>query len=158
MNDYSDTPVTDVDLVDLDEEFENSEAETEFEPVPDGKYQVRVDRVELTRTKTSGQPMLKWALKIIGPSHAGRLLWRNNVIATKENVKWLKKDLYTAGLELQKLSELPANLDQLLDVTLEITKRTRGEYEDIFLNKRIKTTEEVLAETPAEDDGDDLLW
>ncbi len=159
MSDYPDTQVTDVDLVDLDEEFENSEAETEFEPVPDGNYQVTVDRVELTRTKTSSQPMLKWALKIIGPSHAGRLLWRNNVIATKENVKWLKKDLYTAGLQLQKLSELPANLDRLLDVTLEITKRTRGEYEDIFLNKRIKLAEEALAEnSAAADGGDDIPW
>ena len=159
MTEHDDYPVSDVDLADFDDEFENSEAEAEFEPVPDGKYQVTVDRVELTRTKTSGKPMLKWALKIIGPSHAGRLLWRNNVIATKENIKWLKKDLYSAGLNIQKLSELPANLDQLLDVTLEITKRSRGEYEDIFINKRIKLAEEALAENAAApDDGDDVPW
>ena len=159
MSEYQNNPVSDVDLADFDEEFENTETDAGFESVPDGKYQVTVDRVELTRTKNSGQPMLKWGLKIIGPGHAGRFLWRNNVIATKENIKWLKKDLYNAGLKLQKLSELPANLDQLLDVTLEVTKRSRGEYEDIFINKRIKLAEEVLAENAAAaDDGDDIPW
>ena len=63
--------------------------------------------------------MLRWVLKITGPSNAGRKLWRNNVMATPENRTWLKKDLYACGLRLERLSELPANLDRLLDIRLE---------------------------------------
>jgi hypothetical protein len=111
--------------------------EKEFEPVPDGKYQVNVEKVEITTAKNTGNPMLKWTLRILAPRFNGRLLWRNNVMATKENIKWLKNDLHTCGLDLPRLSDLSSNLDRLLDVKLEITKRTRGDSENIFFNRQI---------------------
>ena len=105
--------------------------------IPDGKYQVNVERVELTRAQTSGIPMLKWTLRILAPTHKGRLLWRNNVIATRENIRWLKADLYTCGLDLENISDLPGHLEKLIGVKLEVTKRTRGENENIYFNRRI---------------------
>jgi len=136
----------DIDLTQFDEDFAEAEVEEpDFEPIPDGKYQVNVERVELTRAQTSGNPMLKWTLRIIAPRFRGRLLWRNNVMATRENIKWLKTDLHTCGLDLEKLSDLPANLEKLIGVKLEVTKRTRGENENVYFNRRI-----VL-----EDGGDD---
>ena len=151
MSDYPKTPVTDVDLAEYDDEYVQHEVnEEQFESIPDGKYQAQVEAVELTRTM-KGDPMLKWTLKVVGPSHAGRKLWRNNVMASPENRSWLKKDLYACGLRLERLSELPANLDRLLDIRLEVTKKTRRgddgkEYESVFINKRLKTAEEALAE------------
>ena len=128
----------DIDLTQFDEDFAEAEVEErDFEPIPDGKYQVNVERVELTRAQTSGNPMLKWTLRIIAPRFRGRLLWRNNVMATRENIKWLKTDLHTCGLSLQKISDLPANLEKLINIKLEVTKRTRGENENVYLNKRI---------------------
>lgn len=126
------------DLSQWDEEYENAPVEEhDFENVPDGKYQVVVDRVELTASKTSDKPMLKWALKIIAPNHVGRLLWRNNMIASADNIKWLKNDLLTCGMKLGKLSELPENIEKLLDVKIEVTVRTRGENQNIYFNKLI---------------------
>jgi len=126
------------DLSQWDDEYENAPVEErDFENVPDGKYQVVVDRVELTTSKTSDKPMLKWALKIVAPSHVGRLLWRNNMIASADNIKWLKNDLHTCGLTIRKLSELPENLEKLLDVKIEVTVRTRGENQNIYFNKLI---------------------
>ena len=143
MNDFKDTPVTDTDLANFDDVFEGSEGdERDFESIPDGKYQVVVDRVELVRT-TKGDPMLKWTLRVLGPTHEGRLLWRNNVMAAPENIAWLKKDLYACDVRLARLSELPANLERLLDIRLEVTKRSKGEYESIYINKRIKTAGEA---------------
>jgi hypothetical protein len=131
-----------IDLAQFDEDFAEAEIkEREFEPVPDGKYQVNVKRVELTRSKTSDTPMLKWTLEIIAPSCQGRILFRNNMIGSPENIKWLKTDLHTCGLDLAKLSDLPANLASLLDVKLEVTKRTRGENENVYFNRRIVTTD-----------------
>ena len=132
---YSAAP-EDIDLTQFDEDYPEMEVEDrEFEPVPDGKYQVSVDKVEITRSKTSGNPMLKWCLKIIAPRFIGRLLWRNNMMVTKDNIRWLKGDLELCGLKLAKLSDLPANLENLLDVMLEVTKRTRGEFENIYFNR-----------------------
>ncbi len=126
------------DLSQWDEEYENAPVEErEFDAIPDGKYQVVVDRVELTASQTSNKPMLKWALKIIAPNHVGRLLWRNNMIASPDNIKWLKNDLNTCGLTLKKLSDLPEQLESLLDRKIEVTVRTRGENQNIYLNKLI---------------------
>jgi len=136
--DYDTTGMTDLDLAQFDDDFAEAPVEErEFEDIPDGKYQVNVDKVELTRAQSSGNPMLKWTLKILGPRFAGRLLWRNSVMASKENLKWLKTDLHTCGLEIEKLSELPSRLGDLLDVKLEVTKRTKGESENIYFNRRI---------------------
>ncbi len=126
------------DLTQWDEDYENAPVEEhDFDNVPDGKYQVVVDKVELTTSKTSDKPMLKWTLKIIAPNHVGRLLWRNNMIASPDNIKWLKNDLNTCGLAIKKLSELPENIEKLLDVRLEVTVRTRGENQNIYFNKLI---------------------
>lgn len=137
---HNDQPLgsEDLDLAQFDDDFAQAEVEDrEFEPIPDGKYQVNVERVELTRAQTSGNPMLKWTLRVIAPQFRGRLLWRNNVMATRENIKWLKTDLHTCGLDLEKLSELPNSLDKLLNVKMEVTKRTRGENENVYFNRRI---------------------
>lgn len=136
--DYDTTGISDLDLAQFDDDFaEASVEEREFDEIPDGKYQVNVEKVELTRAQSSGNPMLKWTLKILGPRLAGRLLWRNSVMASKENLKWLKTDLHTCGLEIEKLSDLPERLGDLLDVKLEVTKRTKGENENIYFNRRI---------------------
>ncbi|MCJ8501397.1 DUF669 domain-containing protein [Desulfatitalea alkaliphila] len=147
-----------MDLAQFDDDFVSADVEEkDFEAVPDGKYQVKVDRVELTRSETSGNPMLKWALKILGPTHKGRLLWRNNVIASKDNVKWLKQDLYTCGLQIDKLSDLPGKLETLLDVGLEVTKRTKNEFENIYFNRRIVLSDEDAAAPSAGHDVDDMI-
>ncbi|MGE4285113.1 MAG: DUF669 domain-containing protein [Phycisphaerae bacterium] len=147
-----------MDLAQFDDDFVTADVEEkDFEAVPDGKYQVKVDRVELTRSETSGNPMLKWALKILGPTHKGRLLWRNNVIASKDNVKWLKQDLYTCGLQMDKLSDLPGKLETLLDVGLEVTKRTKNEFENIYFNRRIVLSDEDAAAPSAGHDVDDMI-
>ena len=132
-----DSGIDNFDLTQFDGNFEEAPVEErEYDDIPDGKYQVNVEKVELTRSQTSGNPMLKWTLKILAPKFAGRLLWRNNVI-TNDNMKWLKTDLHTCGLKLEKLSDLPSRINDLLDVKLEVTKRTRGESESIYLNRRI---------------------
>jgi len=63
------------------------------------------------------------------------------VIASAENLKWLKTDLHTCGLVLGKLSELPSRLSELLDVQLEVTKRSRDGSENVYLNKRLASPE-----------------
>ncbi len=138
--DYYDQPgkTEEIDLARLDDDFEQAVVEErEREDIPDGKYQVNVERVELVRAQTSGNPMLKWTLRIIAPKYHGRLMWRNNVMASRENLKWLKTDLLTCGVSLEKLSELPRALGKLLNVKIEVTRRTRGENVNIYFNRRI---------------------
>ena len=127
-----------IDLAQFVDDFAAAKVEKrEYEPVPDGRYQVVVDSMELTHARSTGNPMLKWTLRILGPQCEGRLLWRNNVLATRDNMSWLKGDLQVCGLELEKLSDLQANLGRLLGIRLEVVVRTRGEHQNVYLKNRI---------------------
>lgn len=141
-----------VDLSQFEEEFVEAPAEREMDNVPDGKYQVCVDKIELANSHKSGTPMLKWQLKIIAPNNIGRMIFRNNILKNGDNIKWLKQDLFTCGLELTKLSDLPNRLQELLDVTLEVTVKTKGEYSNTYINRRLSVNE-----APAASEDVDML-
>ena len=142
-------------LSQFDDTFIKAESERQdtFEDIPDGKYQVTVDRVEMKKSQ-NGNSMLAWGFKIFAPKHIGCFLWKNNILVTKENIQWLKQDLYTCGLHLEKVSELPSRLEDLLDIKLEITKKTKGEFSNIYLNRRMYTEEEL--ENSIQDSGADI--
>jgi hypothetical protein len=123
------------DLSAFDEEYDTVDP-ADNDEVPDGKYQVRVQRVKLDRSQ-KGDPMLKWELVVLSGQHANRHVFKNAVI-TQASLPFVKGDLKTLGMELPRFSELPNHLEKLLDHTLEITKRTKGEYTNVYFNKRIQ--------------------
>jgi hypothetical protein len=128
-----------IDLSQFDDDFRNAQSDDsrgDFETVPDGSYQVRIDNVEL-RKSSRGNPMLTVALRILGPRCANRLLWKN-IAFTQKSMKFAKADLYTCGLKLNSLSELYTRMMDLLDVKLEVTKKTKDDNENIYLNRRIE--------------------
>ncbi len=138
MSDYDDSfePAgSHVDLSDFDDDFSSAESPS-FDEVPDGKYQVTIDSVRLDRSQR-GDPMIKWDLLVIAGPHQGRHIFKNSVI-TPAALPYVKGDLKTVGLQLAKFSDLSARLEDLLDVNLEITKRTRGDYTNVYFNKRIE--------------------
>ena len=124
-----------VDLSSFDDEFATAEAPA-FDEVPDGKYQVRIDSVRLESSQ-KGDPMIKWDLMILSGSHSGRHIFKNSVISAA-SLPFVKGDLKTVGLVLTKFSELAGRLEELLDVTLELTKRTKGDYSNVYFNRRIQ--------------------
>ncbi len=124
-----------VDLTAFDDEFNTAEAPSQDE-VPDGKYQVRIESVRLEHSQ-KGDPMIKWDLIVISGSQAGRHIFKNSVI-TAASLPFVKGDLKTLGLVLTKFSELAGRLEGLLDATLELTKRTKGEYANVYFNRRIQ--------------------
>ncbi|MHB9131166.1 MAG: DUF669 domain-containing protein [Armatimonadota bacterium] len=138
-----------IDLAHLDDEFSQATPaeRQEFEEVPNGRYQAYVDKAYLTRSKANNL-MLKWELVIIAGPYKRRRLFKQNLMVTAENLRWLKADLQTAGLTLTKLSELHDRIGDLLDVVLELNVRNKGTGEDrwmdLYLNKRVEI------EVPAE--------
>lgn len=136
-------PQSDFDLAQYDDDYAAAplEEKQDFEAVPNGKYQVTIEKVEMAsckaESKTPGAPMLKWRLKILGPKCANRILWRNNILSTKENLKWLKADLFACGMVLLKVSDLPGRLGELLDVKLEVTVKANGQNVNVYIDKLI---------------------
>jgi hypothetical protein len=137
MSDYEDyeTNHPSVDLSGFDDDFATAEA-PEYDEVPDGKYQVRIESVRLENSQ-KGDPMIKFDLEVLSGAQAGRHIFKNAVI-TQASIPYVKGDLKTLGLELARFSQLAGRLEELLDVTLEVTKRTRGDYANVYFNRRIR--------------------
>ena len=149
MSEYDEYEPTNqsVDLTTFDDEFETAEA-PEYDEVPDGKYQARIETVRLESSQ-KGDPMIKFELEVLSGSQAGRRIFKNSVI-TQASLPYVKGDLKTLGLELAKFSELGGRLEDLLDVTLEVTKRTRGEYSNVYFNRRIRIAAASGSDAPEE--------
>ena len=112
-----------------------ADAEPANSPIPDGKYTTIVENVDLTES-SNGNPMLKWTLRITSGDFEGRTLWKNAAI-TGSSLKFVKRELATCGLELDAVSKLPEKLGDLLEVNLEVFKRARGEFYDVYFNRRL---------------------
>jgi hypothetical protein len=150
MNDHDEYETTNqsVDLTSFDDEFSTAEA-PEYGEVPDGNYQARIESVRLESSQ-KGVPMIKFDLEVLSGSQAGRRIFKNSVI-TQASIPYVKGDLKTLGIELSKFSELSGRLEELLDVTLEVTKRTRGDYTNVYFNRRIRLAAASNGEVPAGD-------
>lgn len=148
------------DLDDMDEEYEQAEeverGEGDYENIPDGTYQVKVEGVELKKSQ-AGNTYLSWTLRILGPKYANRLLWRNNMMQSSKNLQWLKTDLSVCGVQLPKLSMLPTFLEELLDIYLEVAVKNRDENnQDVYFNKRISGAGSAGPSKKKDDDDDGL--
>lgn len=150
-----------IDLAKYDEGFERAEvkAASEFENVPDGKYQARVDKVEIREVrngKYQGEGMLSWQFVIEGGKYDGRRLFSNNMFVSRELdpdqgfVARLKKTLDAAGLKLTKLSELEGRIGELLDRKLSVTVKNTSKGDKEFCNVYVNSV--AKERQPGEDD------
>jgi len=88
------------------EAYKNTDVSDDtFDELPDGDYIVRVERVELKESK-SGRPMLEWEFVVEEGNFAGRHEWKYNMLDHVDNIQWLKKDLFRAGLDLEDITQL----------------------------------------------------
>lgn len=146
-------------LADLDNEYNDAKA-PDREELPDGSYQVTVDRVELGETKNEPKkPMLKWEFKVIAGDHVGRKLFKNSVMMSGQALAFLKADLTAVGYTgpLSGLQD-PAVRQKLLDVGLEIKKVTKGHDDqgrpnsNIYINRKIDASSPAMAAVKAATD------
>jgi hypothetical protein len=119
-------------LAAFDEEYDQAEA-PDFDDLPDGKYQVRIESVRMAESQKH-DPMIKWDLIVISGQLAGRHIFKNSVI-TAASLPFVKGDLKVLGVQLPKFSDLPNHLEALLDKKLQVTKKTKDEYTNVYFNK-----------------------
>jgi hypothetical protein len=67
---------------------------------------------------------------------AGRMIWKRRVI-TVNTLRFMKKDLLTCGLLLDRFSHLGRRLGELQGVGLEVSKVTKGDSSDVYFHRRV---------------------
>jgi len=126
-----------IDLSHLDDAFQRAkfkEGENSREEVPDGYYDTQVEEVRLSKTPRTGNPMLSWKLRIVSEDFEGRTLNKNRVI-TEKTLAFLKDDLTRCGVQLARLSELPLRLEEMFGLKINILKKTKDQWTDIYFVK-----------------------
>ena len=144
------------------EDFDPEQDAYDTTPIPNGVYQTRVERAEITRSKANDNPMLKWQLCILNGPHAKRRLFRQNMLMSEANFKWLLRDLHTCKVTLERLADLPNILEDLLDTIVEV-KVSNGrdaqgrDSQRIYVNRYVgkwtpDPNEAPAGNAPADDD------
>lgn len=72
----------------------NASANTEFEELPLGRYEVKINSMELTQSK-KGDPMTKTIFEVVQGQYKGRYIFKNSVIykGDRNDARRLKQEL-----------------------------------------------------------------
>ena len=130
------TEDTPIDLARFDQAFQRAratEGEDGQEAIPDGYYDTLVEEVRLTKTRT-GNPMVVWKLTILSEEFHGRTLNKLAVV-TEKSIHFLKEDLECCGVHLERLSDLSLHLDEMFGLKINVMKKTKGQWTDIYFVK-----------------------
>jgi hypothetical protein len=113
--------------------------------VPDGVYRVNVEDVSLGISPASGNPTVKWMLRILGPTQQRRVLYKWNGISER-SMQFLIEELRCCGVELKRLTDLEKHLPGLVGLELEIARKTKDGRANIYFNKLLsaKTQADVV--------------
>jgi hypothetical protein len=120
----SDAPAAD--LTRFDDEWAKTSvsADEMYSDIPDGSYDAVIEGARVTETTSTARPMVIWKLRIRGPQAVNRVVTKNRVI-TENTLGYLREDLEKCGLQVSRLSELPARLRELVDRPVGLDKRTK---------------------------------
>ena len=127
-----------VDLSRFDDDYARlrSESGGGWDRVPDGSYETRVEDVRLATTPTTGNPMIVWRLRILGPAHHGGVLIKTRVITAK-TLGQVKRDLETFGIQLERLSALEDHLREMEQREVTAIKKTQADgWSDVLFVRR----------------------
>ena len=128
------------------EEVEVNGGSGDFEPLPDGQYEVAVEKLELTESK-KGDPMLSIWFKVIEGDHEGQRLFYNKVMQPQNDKAF--------GIQVHQNNEM---LRALWDCEKDEVKFTSfAEYADLVLDihEDIDGQFEYLLEKETNKDGFD---
>jgi hypothetical protein len=150
--------MSDMDFSEMDGAFREAESDMggDFDPVPDGSYQVIIDGVQFKwlqakDSQKAASQVFEWTFKVINGPLRNRKIWKTNLIRP-DLLKWLKTDVWKCGFQVTTLTALQRGLGNLLDKMVEIkveTKVVEGKHRQNVYIQRLITTEDAPASDAA---------
>lgn len=103
----------------------------DFDPLPAGEYQVRISEAGIQTTKAGTGQYIKMRLDVIGPTHAGRVIWSNlNIRNPNPKAEEIGRQQLGAIMRAIGVPSL-TDTDQLVggDLIVKVTiKESDGQY------------------------------
>lgn len=133
-----------------------AESKGDYERHPDGRYVTRLTTAEVCESQSSNRPQVKWGYTIIEGELKGELLWSYDGLDNDESLFYLAKRLGRFGFDPAKikLRFLQKTLDKLIEQhpVCVVRARTKGEYQNILLDRIIEDYEEDDEDLDEDDD------
>jgi hypothetical protein len=128
----------------------------EYEPIPDGEYQARIELFDFHESKKDGSLSLRTQFEIIGPTRDGAKVSCFHDLEKPERLKWTRMHLELLGINVHSFQELEAALPSALDKVAEIALKTRTgnngtDYQNVYLNRVLEGVT-ASAQMPRTDD------
>ncbi len=138
----------------LDSDGWEDTEEKSFSEVPEGKYQVKIEKAELNHSKNSGRFQCSWTFVIVSGPQKNRKIFKHDGLDNEDGRSFFRGTLAKLGCEWpKKASELPEVLEELLDTYAEVTVKKKDEYTNCYINKAIDS--DALESSDDEEDEDE---
>lgn len=93
--------------------------------------------------------MIRYVLRITGSTFRDRIFRKHSAI-TENTIRFVRKELETCGLQLERFADLKSRVHELEGVELEVVRVTKGEDTNIYFNRALSAHSQ--ADGVAEDD------
>lgn len=115
-----------VDIKALAEEVKNSSDTPVYKDVPDGEYEIEVEKLELVATKETHKPMVSGWFKIVSGEFKGQRIFMNQVIDEPFKIHIAKE--FLKGLSSGKEIEFES-YTQFGNLIMDVLEEIDGKFE-----------------------------
>lgn len=109
------------------------------ERLPDGKYQTVVHEARVEHSKGTGRLQFTIVMFVTNGDHTGRVITKCTGLDTPERRQWAGQDVMRMGIDIERISQLPAICPLLVDLNLEVTLKSKEyegtTYQNVFINR-----------------------
>lgn len=91
-----------------------AEVESSFEPLPEGRYECVIEKVEVRDSKSSDNDYLNWELNVLDDEYEGRKLWMITSLSPKALFRL--KDVFLALGVIEEDEELDLEWEDDVDI------------------------------------------
>jgi hypothetical protein len=139
----------------LDETHNPASVEDDgFSKLPDGEYQVRLDKIYISRSQKERMQTV-WEFEVISGPLAFRKIMKFSGMDTAVGLDFLTRDLRKVGIDNFKWSNVQTQfskpLDKLFLLKLETKIKKEQPFQSVYILKALKQ-DEVLIGAPLKDD------
>jgi len=115
-----------VDVKALAEDVKNSSDSPVYKDVPDGDYEIKVEKLELVATKETHKPMVSGWFRILSGEYKGQLIFMNQVVDEAFKIHLVKQFLISLDTELDIDFESYTQFGNLL---MDVMEKIDGKFE-----------------------------
>ena len=115
-----------VDVKALAEDVKNSSDSPVYKDVPDGDYEIKVEKLELVATKETHKPMVSGWFRILSGEYKGQLIFMNQVVDEAFKIHLVKQFLISLDTELDIDFETYTQFGNLL---MDVMEKIDGKLE-----------------------------